>query len=127
MTGRAGMTAEEEAVFIACWQEGLTAEEMAERFHIPRGTVSSRARLLRDKYGVDLPKRPNGGAYPALKGRQGGQGSPRGAPPDEPQVIPGLPPRDIPEEGHEGGQVDVLPPLPRGLSVFPSDALERLQ
>jgi hypothetical protein len=53
------MTPEEEAHFIALWQEGLTAAAIAQRLGIPPGTVRSRVYTLQQQ--GKIPPRLKGG------------------------------------------------------------------
>jgi hypothetical protein len=62
------MTPAEEAEFIALWQAGTEAAEIARCLGIPKGMVSSRAGALR-KRGMALAKRPQGGAYPSQRAK----------------------------------------------------------
>jgi hypothetical protein len=73
------MTPTDEAEFIALWTAGLEIAAIAQRLGIPKGTVDSRATALR-KRGVDLAKRPRGGAYPAQRALARQEGTPAQAP-----------------------------------------------
>jgi hypothetical protein len=80
-----------EADFIALWRAGVETAEMARRLGIPVGTVSSRAKRLRDRGLIDA--RPRGGHYPSLRARQRLHSAPVSPPVQRTATDPVLQPR----------------------------------
>jgi hypothetical protein len=56
------MTPDDEATFIALWQQGASQQERAARLGMPIGTIKSRASALARQGKIQA--RPKGGAYP---------------------------------------------------------------
>jgi hypothetical protein len=62
------MIPDDEAHFIALWQQGLSHDARARQLGIPVGMVKSRAYTLQQRGRIQ--PRPRGGAYPSLRGRE---------------------------------------------------------
>jgi DNA-binding Lrp family transcriptional regulator len=104
--------AEEEAILIALWQEGLEIAAIAQRLGIPKGTVQSRAHRLQAR-GLIQP-RPKGGAYPRQKALARSEGS--------------SPPVQRPAQPQDTGAVSsVATGAVQGFDTGPVQRLDRLE